>query len=229
MGYNLPEPQAWDLSEIRASDADRASRLENAGSPPELIHSLRSALDGGDAQFGHECAKGNTNDLRAVIQFMVGADVFDWFFNARTGYRAQFRVDPARGLDFNSQIVDALRRRLSSLPWEAVTGRSLNGCFEDCGAVEIPKSFLVASLVPDLAKIWFCGKRIRGAGGIELLPTGVVGPKIEIEGNQRWATIYRDGADAWLELKGAFRGQSGPYQTKDPACRARKLHTTGEA
>jgi hypothetical protein len=65
---------------------------------------------------------------------------------------------------------------------------------------------------------------------VEVLPTGVVGePRIGLAGGDSWVAFYREDASAWLDVKGAFLGRAGPYQTKDPIARARKLQAKGEA
>lgn len=131
-------------------------------------------------------------------------------------------------MEFNGQILDAVRDRLARLP-ETIPGGDLDSQFEDRGEVLIPKSFVLTSLVSDLSKVWFCAKRIRTAGGTELLPTGVVGPPVLVDGDVRWAAPYRERESAWLEVKGAFIGESGLYQPKDPIGRARALQATGQA
>jgi hypothetical protein len=177
---------------------------------------------------GREHADGRWDDCRVVVQFGVGAEVFDWFFNARTGYRAHFRANYMLGLKFNSEVIDALRGGLARLP-DATPGRDLSGKFEDCGEVLIRRGFVLTSLVSDLSKVWFCAKRIQSGGGIELLPTGVVGPGLLLNGDVRWAAPYREQDSAWLDVKGAFIGESGLYQPKDPIGRAKGLQATGEA
>lgn len=137
-GYSssyLPDESSWRFDAIACSEPDRASALKEAGPPGALIEALVSALEQafgiGDVRLGREPAGSQWDDCRAVLQFEVGARVFDWFFNARTGYRAHFRVRYECGLKFNNQIVEALRLRLdASLPL-CVHGRELNSEFED--------------------------------------------------------------------------------------------------
>jgi hypothetical protein len=232
LGPSLPEEAAWRFDEIACSDADRARTLASAGTPSALLTVIADALDealsNSDARFGREHAEGHWEDCRAVVQFGVGAEIFDWFFNARTGYRAHFRADYVCGLKFNNKIIAVLRERLAALP-TVVTGRELKSTFEDCGKSLIPRSFVLASLIPELSKVWFCTKRIQHDGGIDLLLTGVVGPRLLLEEGIRWAAPYRENDSAWLDVKGAFLGQAGPYQPKDPMGRAKKLQATGEA
>ena len=228
----LPNRASWRFDAIACSEPDRARKLESAGIPRALLcelgDALDHALDSRNVRIGREHAGQQWDDCRIVVQFGVHPDVFDWFFNGRTGYRAHFRAHHTLGCDFNGQIIDAVRDRLARLP-ETIPGRDLDSQFEDRGEVLVSKNFVLTSLVPDLSKVWFCVKRIRTGGGIELLPTGVVGPPLLLNGDVRWAAPYREQESAWLDVKGAFIGESGLYQPKDPIGRARTLQATGQA
>jgi hypothetical protein len=98
----LPNRESWRFDEITAMDPARAATLEGAGSPGALIAAVCVALEDGltgtNVRLGFERAEGRNHNCRAVVQFAVGEGLFDWLFNARTGYRAHFRVAPARGL-----------------------------------------------------------------------------------------------------------------------------------
>jgi len=229
----FPHELTWRLDEISSSDPNRASALEKAGSAKALVHAIKNVLDRAlvchDVRWGREQAASRPDDCRAVVQFHVGTWLFDWFFNAKTGYRAHFRVQCESGLRFNNQIIRALRRLLDARLPEIVLGWHLNDRFEDCGQVQIPKTFLMNSLTPDLSKVWFCTKLIGRDCGIKDLPLGVVGPRILLNYNESWAAPSREDDKAWLEIKGAFLGEAGPYQPKDPRSRARTLRAKGEA
>jgi hypothetical protein len=231
---SLPDKSSWRFDAIASSEPDRGLALEMSGTPRALVKALGDALaqavDRSDVRIGREHAKDQWEDCRAVVQFNVGAQLFDWFFNGRTGYRAHFRAHYACGLGFNSRIIEVLRRCLKARLGDIVRSRELNDEFQDCGGFQMRKDFLINSLEPDLSKVWFCTKRIRPDGGIEMLPTGVVGePRILLSGGDSWPAPYREGDAAWLDVKGAFLGQAGAYQVKDPIRRARKLQAKGEA
>ncbi|MGF6606014.1 hypothetical protein OKW45_000914 [Paraburkholderia sp. WSM4175] len=161
----LPDNSSWRFDQIACSDPNRAFTLEMAGPPSALLEATVKALDEafglGVVRFGREHAEAQPDDSRAVVQFAVGVGLFDWFFNARTGYRAHFRGCYKRGLEFNKQIIEALRRCLDAKLPDIVIGRELNKNFEDCGETEIPRSLLMDSLVPHLSKVWFCTKLTR--------------------------------------------------------------------
>ena len=57
---------------------------------------------------------------------------------------------------------------------------------------------------------------------------GIGGPKIRV-GIDNWEAFYREAKDAWLEVKGAFYGNAGFYQPKNPVARAKDLQKTGTA
>ncbi|UPJ68109.1 hypothetical protein [Bradyrhizobium sp. 191] len=219
---------------MMAADHRRGVTLEADGSPSSLLMrvcgALEKSLEVGEVRFARERAEGQPNDYRAVIQFHVGAHLFDWFFNGRRGYRAHFWADYQCGLRFNDQLIDALRSILETRIQDAVVGRELDDRFEDIGAARIARSFLINSLVPYLSKVWLCTKRIRLNGGTEWLPTGVLGPRILLGSDgSSWAAPHRDEDAAWLDIKGAFLGRAGVYQPKTPLERAKKLQATGEA
>ena len=216
---SILDKSTWRFDAIACSEPNRALALETAGPPKALLKALVSALDQAldlsDVRMGREHAKDQWDDCRAVVQFYVGAQLFDWFFNARSGYRAHFRRHYSCGLAFNSQIIEALRRCLDARLPDAVPGWELNSDFESCGDGEIPKSFLIDSLTPDLSKVWFCTKQIQQGGKIEYLPMGVLGPRILMSRDDSWAAPCRDDHAAWLDVKGAFVGKTGLYQPKD--------------
>ena len=180
-------------------------------------------------RFGREHLDDKWSDTRAVVQFAVGTSVFDWFFNARTGYRAHFRAHYKCGLRFNNQIVEAIGSVLDTRLPETVRVRELGRGFTDCGEALIPKAVLLSSLVPYLAKIWCCTKRIKSGGGIEDLPPGVVGEPRLLLGGESWVALWRDEDGAWLDVKGGFLGGTRPYQPKKPFERARTLQALGTA
>src|SRR5262249_47711843 len=109
----FPSDATWRYEAVTPAAELRIIELERAAGPEELVASLRDAFLRADAsgvtRYGWE-----PNDLRrlhcrAIVQFPVAPILFDWFFNARSGYRAQFRVHPQCGLDFNAAIIGALR------------------------------------------------------------------------------------------------------------------------
>lgn len=230
--HPLPIWSSWRFDEIASSEPERARKLASAGSPERLLAALVETLNQAqydvNLRFGREPAEKISDEYRVVIQFAVGTDVFDWFFNARSGYRAHFRAHYSVGIEFNMRFINIVRDRLMRLP-DAVPGRQLNSMFQDCGKTMIEKSFVLASLVPDLSKVWFCTKLIQARGGVQLLPTGLTGPKLLLEGGIRWAAPYREEESAWLDVKGAFLGKGAAYQPKDPVQRAKRLHASGEA
>jgi hypothetical protein len=80
-------PSLWRFDQVAALDKERAVRLKNAPTWPGLMEMIRSALrvsliEGG-VRFGFDESGRNAIDLRAVVQFPIGAELFDWFFNAR--------------------------------------------------------------------------------------------------------------------------------------------------
>jgi hypothetical protein len=231
----VPDETTWRFDKIEEDCPDRAKTLKAAGSPAALLEALQGALDkalkDSSLRIGREQKEQRADDRRAVVQFHLGIDLYDWFFNARTGYRAHFRGHYKYGLRFESEIIEGLRLRLDDKLPDTIYGRELSSEFEDCGPAQIPKMFLNASLARYryLPKVWFCTRRIRLDGGLEELRPSVTGPKILLDEDDCWPAPYPEDDSAWLDVKGAFLGRSGPYQPKGPMGRAKKLHVRGTA
>jgi hypothetical protein len=229
--FLMPDVSNWRFDRIASEDADRASRLEASGSSSALIDTLvcilAEAVTLSTARFGSEEAEACREDCRAVIQFRVTPQVFGWFFNGRSGYRAHFRAHPHCALSFNSNLLESVRLRLDEISSPSIPARLLNTRFEDCGGTVLAKTFVLTSLAPDLAKVWFCTKLIEFDGVVRDLPLGITGPKLLLDGGAEWVAPLREANDTWLEIKGAFLGREGPYQPKNPTDRAHQLHKTG--
>lgn len=224
---------SWSFTEIAATHPCRASALEAAPSASAILRSvaekMRQSANAGRLYVGMEQARLKPGDHRVVIQFQVGETLFDQFFNARTGYRAQFRRDWHIGVSYNRKLIERMRRSVASVLPSEVSTRCLTADFEDCGCFIVPRERIHNSLDPDLSKIWFCGRRMTHNGEVVQLPSGATGPRLRLDDATTWAALAREDADAWLELKGAFVGSDGPYQPKDPVTRAKNLQKSGEA
>jgi hypothetical protein len=224
-GIPMIDEAEWGTTAIRQRDAARAATLE-AISADELILKLEEACRSRPVRFGRERACRNQNDCRAVIQFHVGGELFDQFFNSRVGYRAHYRLSEEKGLRFNDRIVSSILTVVTQQHPASVNGREITCGMEDAGPAIIPISFVGASLVPIYSKVWWCKSRIEGEGAIQELSIGLDGPRIFL-GFDSWAAPYSDDENGWLEMKGAFLGRHGPYQPKDPMKRASGLRATG--
>lgn len=225
--------QNWSFGQIAAVDPQRASALEDAPSRVVLADAITtafgSALTAGSARLGLEESGSNEGDIRTVLQFHVGAELFDRFFNARTGYRAQFWRGWETGLAFNFGIISALREAISDHAAPTVTVQRLSASFEYRGAMSATAGTLAASLEPALSKIWFCTRLMRDDADPAQLPLGLTGPRLVVADGVSWVAPFRDETNAWLDVKGAFLSATGPYQPKDPATRAKRLQSSGDA
>src|SRR4051794_2284409 len=113
--WPLPGIADWSFDDVADQDPARAEQLARAGQPAALIDASRAFVDGaetGAVLFGWEFAGKQPSHHRAVVQFRVDPALFDWFFNARTGYRAHYRAHPDQALAFNARLVYALRDQL---------------------------------------------------------------------------------------------------------------------
>ncbi len=223
----------WNFSDIAAHDRERASRLESAPPPEQLaaliVQRFEVAMDSGDLRVGWVESRDRPPDSRIVLQFHVGEKLYDQFFNARTGYRARFRFDGRMGLDYNRALVEAVRDIVAARLSDKITARHIKGEFEDHGTIEVTREQVLESLDADLAKLWWCGHLMSHDGQVRLILPSFTGPRIQVDVQTYWAGINASDADAWLDLNGAFLGDDGPYQLKDPALRAMRLQADGEA
>jgi hypothetical protein len=227
------QPILWQFDRIAAQNSERAEALRAAPAPTEIARqvaaALKVALSKGNVRVGFEESETNAKHLRAVIQFHVGQQLFDWFFNAHTGYRAQFRIRWEDGHAYNRELVCLLRDELMNILGGQISARRLNTSFEDVGPEQALPSRILTSLQPDLSKVWFCKKLIHPDGRVSNLLVDLSGPRLVFDEYESWTALYADESDAWLDLKGAFLGDSGPYQGKDPIFRAKKLQRLGSA
>jgi hypothetical protein len=229
--FPLLDPASWLFDEISITQPTRAAELENAGPPAALVGaigvSFEKALKCKGIRWGLEESGSTPKDYRAVVQFNVGTSTFDWFFNARSGYRAHFRLRPDSGLEFNQQILQALTTTMNLNLHDVIIGRRLSADFNDEGEVSIQKRFLMTSLAPHISKIWFSTRLIGESGVMQNLSVALTGPKILLNGAESWAAPFPVDDHAWIEMKGAFVGKEGLYPSKDPKVRAQQLHKTG--
>lgn len=223
----------WSFAEIASVEPARAAALEMAPSTQALLTSIvakfAEAVPAGTLRVGMQQAESAPEDLRVVLQFHIGEVLSDFFFNAKTGYRAQFREDWRGGLKFNGRLIDGIRNVIGSMQNPEVCARKLTPDFEDCGQLTVSWERVLVSLDRTLSKVWFCARLMNGAGQVIRLPTGVTGPRLRLDDHISWVALSRDESDSWLDVKGAFKGPAGLYQPKNPIARAKRLHATGEA
>lgn len=170
---SLPRPEDWGFEAIRAEDPLRADRLERCLSPADLVVSLSAALSKAvrDGAFlvGWDSKDNAFRECRSVLQFPIPVELFDWFFNARTGYRACFWASPDNGLRFNAEIIDALlrcvARHFPELDQTLSVRRILLEICENSraerteGEIRVTVREILRSLNPGLAKAWICERR----------------------------------------------------------------------
>ena len=133
----LLDEQSWRFDGIAELEPDRARKLQEAG-PPELLQvqiqsALRDGFSDGSVRLGWEPAHGEPEHRRGVVQFPVTPALFDWFFNARTGYRAHFRVHSECGLKFNTNLIERICQVLRKQLPTFMDVRLLDTEFEDQG------------------------------------------------------------------------------------------------
>jgi hypothetical protein len=155
----------WSFDKIRECAPCRASRLECCRPPDELIHALVQSIitiKKDDLRIGVD------NKCRTIVQFRVAPELYDWFYNARTGYRAQFWTAPEVGIKFNEQILIAVVKAVTDRLAEAVPVRLIrvrDGASCDVGKITACPEELLRSLKSKMSKIWICEDIIRTSRG----------------------------------------------------------------
>jgi hypothetical protein len=197
-----------------------------------LVSRFRAALNGLDrVQPIWELSEMLPSAGRSVIQVRVTPAFFADFFNSSSGYRGMFRRGPRVGSATNAALVDAVQSMLSTVLSETVDAHLVAGGmsrFEWIGRKEIPRSTFLRSLDPSLAKVWYSTTEVCASGEIRQLPSGIEGG-IDVGLLHEWAEIRQDKENCVIEVKGAFVGSCGLFQTKDPEERARELSAKGQA
>lgn len=231
----MPDPSSsdWNFDEVAKVDAPRARRLEAAPAFEMIIAQVKDALSDALAQkqyrCGTDCYQGHR---RAIFQFRVSQELYDNFFNSRSGYRAQFWISPDRGHAANLECLDAsLQIARASLP-DRLDARVIETTDEpyegrrdiDVGVRVLPLEFLTVSLAHPAAKIWICERLITGHQGSLKPITCSSGEQVSV---LRWKTTISPCPSpewTWLDLKGGFVGGRQP---KDSSVRARDIHLHG--
>ena len=103
----------WELSQL--PDPERRQRLLNPPRASDLLmrlleEAVQAATSGQivlDEQNWQE-AKDAPGYFRLTAPVPVSACTFDYLFNGRSGYRAQYYLSPEEGILYNRQIVDGL-------------------------------------------------------------------------------------------------------------------------
>ena len=163
----------WHYDEIAANEPERATRLMAAPDWATMLEmvalAFRKSLPEGTLRFGFDESGRNADHLRAVLQFPVGEQLYDWFFNSRTGYRAQFRRGSIFGSEQNRVLIERLRIEFDSFTLRGVSARRLSSRFDDLGPMTSDPRSVITSLDPSLSKVWFCERRIGNLQGVEAL------------------------------------------------------------
>lgn len=223
----------WTFDDFAKHEPERDQFLRAAPPWADLVRVVRcalgNALQANNVRFGMDESSRNPQDLRGVVQFPLGRPLFDWFFNAQTGYRAQFRVGRENGLAKNADLVRALRAELELSSATAIVIHRLTSDFKYKELQPGTIGEVAATLNGALSKVWVCEKLIAQSGTIQDLFVSRTGPKLLFAESDSWSSLYPEDGDGWLDVKGAFIGLTGPYQLKAPEARAAKLEERGTA
>jgi hypothetical protein len=250
-----PQLSDWGFEEIQTQNPARASRLSRAGTPEELaaaiVGAFRDAIAKGEVRLGIDGLSNDFTKPRAIAQFHVGNELYDWYFNARSGYRGRHWMGTEIGQEYNVDLLDELRRQASAGLTQEVKAHRI--VFEivgasrverDGGPMTVPRDLFIKSLLPSESKIWICERRIRVDGGDPedigfAAISGSLNAKLRVP---RWSSAihpttrevgeglrapFPNDPDAWLDIKGGFLVGDLVKQHKSPRDRARMIHEYG--
>jgi hypothetical protein len=248
----------WSFRHISEVDQERAGRLEAALESDQLVEalarSLNTAIEDKSLRIAVDSKNNAFTERRTILQFPVLPVLYDWFFNARSGYRSRFWIGPKTGLAFNAEIMAALKHAVGQHLASIVEARRIEVIVEngsrtekDTGTIDISREEIMKSLWPIASKIWVCERLYsRGDGSITDIGFAVLSdaernlPKLAVT---RWAEAinpetkqrgegqrapYPTVDAAWLDIKGGFLDANGNAdQIKPQDNRARRIHEIG--
>jgi hypothetical protein len=209
-----PSEAEWSFDELAS---ERAQKLEKAPCFDDIVCKIRQSLKVGITEASARSYDHLDRDTRAVIQFRVDPDLYDLFFNSRTGYRAQYWHSLERGVSGNAFLLANLLSELCDSEWPARDDWKLT------------RDLAMRSLVCAGAKVWVDESRdIYRANFIE-------SPRLRV---RKWqsndpypherACAPRPACDrCWLDLKGCFVDGGAIRSSKDPFARACQINETG--
>ncbi|MBR1235200.1 hypothetical protein [Bradyrhizobium sp. AUGA SZCCT0182] len=227
----------WDFDDVRRFDNERAERLEGAPDfntlGDQVCDALVSALSSGSIRFAVDSYR---DAQRAIVQFRLHPNLYDLFFNARSGYRAQYWISAESGLSANKNLMRLVVRRLSLggiLP-ETIAARLIQVEDDgfgrkdvDIGETVVAREFVLKSLSSDSSKIWVSERLIgRCIGPLEDLMTETLRSACALN-VKHWPTAQAplpQADQSWFDIKGAYEGIDQP---KSALVRALDLHNTG--
>ena len=117
--------------------SERLARLESPNPYPALLAALKISPI---ACFHREPKQRDDSYARADFCLDIGAELFDAFFNASTGYGARYFVEPERGLAANRELIAELSPVLAE--WAIARSSQLD------------RAWIDRSLSLPTAKVW---------------------------------------------------------------------------
>lgn len=158
----LVDLSEWDLSGMK--DMARAKRLLHPSGSEDLIRTVAEEAEVAACE-GLACWYWQQGEemigcRRCIATFPLSLDTFDALFNGRSGYRAQYYLSREEGIEFNNEIIKALKRSLAliceepSLHEYALLERSFVGPFSKIWVLGDGASFLAAPANEFMPKRW---------------------------------------------------------------------------
>ncbi len=182
--------ERWNFR--HSKNGERLERLEQSSSFESIVEGIRDHMT---ILCCHQDPIQGTLFKRVVYCVKVNGDLFDLFFNSRSGYRAWYYRSPFEGLRANSQALGLLRPILAA---------------DQTQDSDLDTDFIRESLTSLSAKIWLaeCGREIS------LTCHGCKGEwSASTPGNQNELEILNNRWELSSNLKARW-GRRAPYLTK---------------
>jgi hypothetical protein len=206
-----PSESEWSFKEL---GEERRLKLEKAPSYDQIVRMVRTALKHGILNGSTRGSNRLERDQRAIIRFPVERDLYDVFFNSRTGYRAQFWRSPKQGVSANAYLVANLLAELCDMPeWPMRENWTLT------------REIAMPSLVCTGAKVWVNEADYR----VNFIQSRrLIVPQWRQDTRNIWERCCAPlPDDCWLDLKGCFVEGREVRSSKDRSERANQIHETG--
>jgi hypothetical protein len=206
LAHEMPEDRRLILS----------NRLPASDLMDKIVCAARQAADKDELFVCWEASTRQPGQARVSGVFRCPEDVFDEFFNGRTGYRAQYYLAPDLGEAYNREVLDRLEPIVRCVCVQAITRL-------------VPEIADRESLRAPGAKVWFRERRDHHLGDRLIRPARWVAYWEARPNEVPMGLIPAPREFPWLQVKGGWVHASNGYPpagTMKPD-RAISLHNSG--
>jgi hypothetical protein len=207
------------------------------------LHDFTESLE----HFCREAHSAGPGHQRSMVQFPVFCEVYDRFFNGRSGYRAAYYVSENLGDQFNREVCVVVSNAVRTGPHQSqlIVRKIELSCRDhridtDVGSEIVDFHHFVHSLDSDLSRMWICERRSNQSEGFCRVLINDLAKRADHDKSwldvPRWTqsesgrrALFADKDASWLEIKGGFYDANlqGSLSTVEPSTRSKWLHERG--